>query len=302
MPRLLTAGAVSLLLLSVPASAQGATASRISNSLVISAAAGDVDRINVGTDGEDVLVTGPPGSVTPGGGCDPLGSTGADCGPYASVTFVAAILGDRNDRLRVIWPFGDGSPPAVQALGEGGDDRLIGGSGESELIGGAGDDRLGGEHPCCGDPNEAGEDVLAGGPGADLLFGGDDDDELDGGPGADTADYAFSGTRGNVPAVRVDLRRGIATGQGTDSIESCERVIGSDRDDVLSGTAGRNVLAGREGDDVIRGRDGRDKLLGEGGHDVLRARDGRRDLVSGGHASDRARVDAVDILRSIELL
>jgi Ca2+-binding RTX toxin-like protein len=307
MARLLAAGAVSLLLLALPAAAEAATVSRISNSLIISAASEETSRLHVHAAGGSpapvvLVVTGPPGSITAGSGCDPLPSgTGVECGAYPTLASASAILGNGDDRLTFLWPRFDASPPSVGVAGRRGADRIVGGSGVSQLDGGAGNDRLGGEDPCCGDPDEGGNDILEGGPGADVLFGGADDDDLDGGPGADTADYSASQTR-NPRSVRVDLRRGIATGPGTDSIDGCERVLGSDRDDVLSGTGGRDLLEGRDGDDVLRGRDGRDKLRGGRDEDVLRARDGRRDLVDGGRESDRARVDAVDILRSIELL
>jgi hypothetical protein len=41
-------------------------------------------------------------------------------------------------------------------------------------------------------------------------------------------------------------------------------------------------------------------MFGGRGRDTLRARDGLRERVSGGRGSDRARLDSIDIVSSIE--
>ena len=86
-------------------------------------------------------------------------------------------------------------------------------------------------------------------------------------------------------------------------------LIGGWGKDVLKGGPGRDVLfggpsrdelsGGSDGDRLVGGRS-RDVLRGDRGRDVLVARDGRPDLVHGGPAFDRARVDRrLDTVRSI---
>jgi Ca2+-binding RTX toxin-like protein len=71
---------------------------------------------------------------------------------------------------------------------------------------------------------------------------------------------------------------------------------------VLVGTRGNDVLCGRGGSDRLTGLGGKDKLFGGPGNDTIFARDGVKDLVNGGRGHDRARVNASDIRRSIEVL
>jgi hypothetical protein len=91
-------------------------------------------RLMVGTDGPDVIATGPaPAHVIGHEGDDKLtGGPGAD------------------------WLDGNGGADTLD--GGGGDDTLHGGRGDDRLIGGAGDDLLAGD---------VGEDILTGGSGAD---------------------------------------------------------------------------------------------------------------------------------------
>ena len=155
---------------------------------------------------------------------------------------------------------------------------------------------------------------------------GDGNDTVDAGAGDhDRINYNLPGP------VTVNLRTGIATGAGTDTITGAEDVWGSKRGDLLIGDRNANLLNGREGPDVIRGGAGADRLFGgarnlrgadkvyggpgddmldgangndflAGGlgldtllagrkDDVLRSRDGERDIVNGQRGHDRARVD-----------
>jgi len=61
--------------------------------------------------------------------------------------------------------------------------------------------------------------------------------------------------------------------------------FGGDANDILIGTAGRNLLSGGRGDDLIDGGAGRDTLLGGPGDDLLFGRAGN-DLLEGGTGDD----------------
>jgi uncharacterized repeat protein (TIGR01451 family) len=153
-------------------------------------------------------------------------------------------------------------------FGTAGNDRLTGTSGDDIICGLAGNDTLSGL---------AGSDTLYGGSGNDTLSGGLGNDQLRGGQGSDAATYR-SATRG----VAVNLTRGTAFGQGTDSLGGVERLVGSRYRDVLRGSARANVLSGAGGSDRLYGRAGRDTLRGGFGNDYLAGGTGRDKLYGGG--------------------
>ncbi len=163
--------------------------------------------------------------------------------------------------------------------GDGRDD-LKGGSGDDHLHGGRGSDHLhgGGGH----DDLDGGtdDDTLDGGLGDDDLAGGAGNDSLDGGAGRDTAHFDDSSK-----AVTVDLAKGRATGDGTDTLKNIENVAGSHHGDRLIGNAGHNELHGGDGNDVEIGGKGDDALHGDAGNDVLNGGDGK-DSLAGGAGSD----------------
>ena len=76
-------------------------------------------------------------------------------------------------------------------------------------------------------------------------------------------------------------------------LEPCS-VVGTQGNDVLHGTAGRDVVCGVEGNDVLRGHGGDDRLIGGDGRDVLHGNagddrligDADRDTLRGGDGSD----------------
>ena len=107
----------------------------------------------------------------------------------------------------------------------GGNDIVYAGGGADTVDGGDGHDRLYGED------------------GDDILLGGAGNDSLDGGIGIDWA--LFSGGA----AVVVDLRSGTAIGEGSDTLQSIENVLGSSFNDVIRGSAGANTMDGGDGAD-----------------------------------------------------
>src|SRR4051794_14464590 len=103
--------------------------------------------------------------------------------------------------------------------GQGDSDRVSGGRGNDWLIGADGDDRQ------------------MGGLGKDHLLGSPGDDDLDGGGSHDSVSYV------GAPAIHLDLKKGRATGWGSDSLARIERVNGSGHaDDILIGTRGADTF------------------------------------------------------------
>ena len=261
-----------------------------------------------GTDeGDDLFFTGEAAAITF------FGENGHD-------TVSGSIFGDRivggggNDELH-----GDRGPDEIDGgddsdlvLGGPGDDtlrerrfgfdRLYGGAGADTLAGGRANDRLYGG---------TGNDVLHGGSGSDRLFGGPGDDLLYGGPSRDSFDCG----PGNDTVYRVRRSTGPSSLERSDSFirqaAGCERivdgdptatfplrgVVGSNGDDVLTGTDDGDLIEGKGGSDKIEGRAGNDELEGDGtsnqGGDTLIGGAGN-DRIAGRSGNDRLFGDGTD--------
>jgi Ca2+-binding RTX toxin-like protein len=167
---------------------------------------------------------------------------------------------------------------SVDIQGRGGDDRIRTLS-SGRVEGGAGNDRI----------------TSLRTRGASDIFGEEGDDTLliqescctdaaqtvDGGTGMDHVMFF-------TPPIRVDLASGIGTYHQEDPgtvrflLSGVEAVTGSERDDVLLGDSGANMLDGREGNDRIEGRAGDDFLDGgPGDSDYLDGGDGVDECVNG---------------------
>ncbi|MEX2648191.1 MAG: Ig-like domain-containing protein, partial [Alphaproteobacteria bacterium] len=116
------------------------------------------------------------------------------------------------------------------------------------------------------------------------LIGGSGNDFLDGGTGNDTA--SFSGVMGPTGVV-VNLAAGTATGEGNDTLNDIENVVGSDFDDNLTGDASGNSLDGGLGNDQLAGANGNDILDGGNADDVIEGGTGN-DQLFGGDGDDTA--------------
>ena len=138
------------------------------------------------------------------------------------------------------------STPACTVSGTSGDDILTGTAGNDVICGLGGNDTLNGQ---------GGDDVLLGGAG---------NDSLNGGAGNDTLDYAAVSYDLNV-----NLSRGRAYGEGTDSISGFETVIGGLGDDVLTGDGLGNSLYGRGGNDSLQALGGTNTMDGGDGQDTV---------------------------------
>ena len=131
-----------------------------------------------------------------------------------------------------------------------------------------------------------GDDTLTVDGGDSSLYGGEGDDTLvsDSSP---KEGVFLSGGGGN------DVLRG---GKGFDDL------AGGDGNDRLRCSDEGSFVTGGSGADEIHGGPDGDRMRGGAGPDTLFARHGGRDLVGGGDGHDRARVDHLDRLRSIEEL
>ncbi|WP_315986496.1 hypothetical protein [Microvirga sp. Mcv34] len=125
------------------------------------------------------------------------------------------------------------------------------------LNGGAGNDTL------MGAGSEWDKDYLIGGAGDDLLIGG--------------IAY-FQGSA----AVQVDLATGIATGQGTDTLQSINSVVGSSSGDVLKAGSEAVTLDGAAGNDTLYGSNAQDWLYVGSGADVVYGSAGNDQIYANG--------------------
>ena len=234
---------------------------------------GDVD-LHGGPGTDTVLGDAAANGLDGGSGNDSILGGGGGDSVHGGPGFDAMSYADRAEGVRVTLDgvADDGSPgegddvfPDVEALyGTNGDDELraSGGPVNVTLVGAGGDD------------------VLAGGPGNDELIGGAGADTLSGGIGEDRADYLDH--QGPVTVTLDGQRNDGSAGEDDWVMADVEDVGGSRYDDTIVGNDRANVLDGSEGDDA------------------LAAVDGVADQVDCGDGSDRASVDAIDVLTGCE--
>src|SRR5262249_49945333 len=88
----------------------------------------------------------------------------------------------------------------------------------------------------------SGDDVIHAGYGNDTIYAGDGHNIYDGGQDTDTINYS----RATV-GVTVNLGAGTGEGDGVDTLISIENAVGSDQNDVITGSSLDNVLGGGKG-------------------------------------------------------
>ncbi|WP_310473926.1 cadherin domain-containing protein [Sandarakinorhabdus sp.] len=179
---------------------------------------------NLAGDGGDNALDG-------GLGLDTLSYAAAAAGVTVSLALTTAqiTVGAGTDTIRGF----------ERLAGSGFGDVLTGSSAANILTGGDGDDRLDGG---------SGNDDLDGEAGDDVLIGGAGDDTLRGGAGNDTASYATSlGVTVDLSLIGVQNTIGV----GFDQLIDIENLLGSTRNDTLSGDAGANILDGNTGTDTV---------------------------------------------------
>lgn len=189
----------------------------------------------VGTDGNDLLVTG--------GGPDTLiGGEGDD--------ILAA--GGGPDTL-------DGGPGNDQLYGLGGPDHMTGGEGDDVMAGFGGRDYMDGG---------SGNDLMDGGGAPDQMYGGEGDDTLYGGGGPDEM-YGDTGNDTLYGGGGPDQMYG---GEGNDLLMGeggPDLMVGGAGDDTLKGGGGADEILGGEGNDILVGGGANDILDGGVGSDTL---------------------------------
>jgi hypothetical protein len=201
---------------------------------------------HVGTQGADMIVTGPRNDVIVArGGDDRIRSGAGD-------DLVCAGPGDD----QVSTEFGrdaarGGAGADVLHGGSNGDD-LWGGPGNDDVLGGILDDRISGDGGADLLIGGHGVDRMRGGSGGDWLRGGTNDDFYDGGSSeGDVASFAtamppFDGCAGQpaVEGVVVQLGSGVAGGDGCDRLKAVEGVMGSPFGDSIAGRGGGSAGGG----------------------------------------------------------
>ncbi len=98
----------------------------------------------------------------------------------------------------------------------------------------------------------------------DTLEGNAGKNRLDGGLGVDTVSFEHA-----LVPVTVDIGKGEAKGDGSDTLVSFENVTGSNFADIITGSAFANMLKGLDGADTINAGAGNDFLFGGNGSDIL---------------------------------
>ena len=272
--------------------------------LTFSGSGAERNELTVSKDGGELVFADDSATIAATGLCRSVDEHTARCPLGSNLVAAPVDLGGGNDALLIA----ESVPLYMEPRGGGGDDVLTTG-GSSSLFGDAGNDVLTGsshDNLLSGGP---GDDHLRGGGGHDYLTGDDafigkpsprGSDALDGGPGADTANYG-----GHRVPLSLDLTRtGRQGAKGeNDSFEGIESLRGGSAPDDLRGDGGRNYIAsydeyasggrgtgdrilGRGGDDLLVGSDADDRISGGDGADELRTGRGR-DRVSAGAGDDR---------------
>ena len=258
----------------------------------------------LGQAGNDLLLGGVAGSTFDGGlGTDEVDYTSATQLESANLSTGQAIhQGGGTDTLAGIENL-TGSPGDDRIVGNGSDNVIDGGDGIDTIdysaasdvnvdlragsAVGDGTDGLSSIENVIGSPSadhivgDGGANQLDGGPGDDKIDGGGGDDTLAGRDGSDTVSFQSS-TEG----VTVSLTRGTAEGNGADTLEGFENVVGTPRADEIRGDGAGNRLDGRRGPDQVYGRGGVDIILGGDGNDLLFGQSGN-DTLLGDSAKDQ---------------
>ncbi len=222
-------------------------------------------KINVidGGKGDDILIGGLGSDILYGNIEDAFGDTVSFSGMTAAVT-VLLVAADGTAKYM------NGAIQEIDTLLD--IENLIGGSGADKLTGDENGNRIDGG---------AGNDTLDGGEGNDLLIGGVGGDTIAGGDHTDTVSYTAS-----TAGVTIKLDNYVTLGTGGEAAgdklgSDIENVLGSSRDDKITGNGEINLLVGGIGNDTLDGGANNDDLEGGAGNDTLIGGAGKDDLIGG---------------------
>lgn len=206
-----------------------------------------------GGDGVDILEGGDGANTMRGGAGDDL---------YLSTSASDTIIENPNEGLDgIAFDYG-----TVFVLPANVEVAIYAGAGAIEIVGNGIDNALVGGDLADTLHGLAGADELYGGIGNDTLFGGAGGDLLAGGDGIDVVAY----NRGTVGVeVNLALNRGRGGEAEGDAFDSIENIVGTNYGDRLTGNAEKNFIYGLDGDDMLWGNEGNDILIGAAGADVL---------------------------------
>ena len=227
---------------------------------------GEADYTFAGGEGDDVYDLQPGSTITvvEQGGIDLIRLSRARFGVNADLA-AGEIIDTNGNKIKIINDLIenlDGSAFADSIVGNAADNVLFGGGGDDALDGGAGNDTY-------------------------ILIPGGNDIVIDS-SGFDVLDFSLTTGTG----VTVDLGQAsgvvqnIAPGATLAINGVIETLIGTQQNDVLSGSGGADFLAGLGGDDRIQGQAGHDVLFGGKGDDDLNGGSGL-DILVGGLGADR---------------
>jgi len=102
-------------------------------------------------------------------------------------------------------------------------------------------------------------DTLTGSAGINMFEGGGGNDIINGGGNYDTVSYRHA-TSGVTVNLALTTSQAIGGGQGSDTLTAIENILGSDYNDVLTGSSAHNTFDGGLGDDIINGGSGNDTV------------------------------------------
>ncbi len=122
-------------------------------------------------------------------------------------------------------------------------------------------------------------------------------DIINGGAGNDTVDYSWAAS-GITVTLGASGAQTTVIGGDTDKISLIENIIGTSKDDEITGNALVNVLKGGDGADKITGGAGADTIDGGAGDDVIviAGIDAQADVILGGTETDKISVTGTTAL------
>jgi Ca2+-binding RTX toxin-like protein len=146
---------------------------------------------------------------------------------------------------------------------------------------------------------------VTGGNGADrfITSAGDGNNTYTGGTGIDTYDLSLTTAAATVNATGATSLTATSADIGTDTLATIENIIGSQGNDVLTGTNPVNVIDGQGGDDTIHGGLGADVLNGGLGDDTFTYTMGDgADTVDGGAGVDTLAITGTAAANVLDVL